>query len=303
MHSSRITLSSVFLSALLAGAPLAHAAATCPGGNTPSTPGTDFTVPVNGTVTHLKTGLMWKQCAEGLSGAACATGAAATMTWATALTTAAADSTAGFNDWRLPNKKELQSIVETGCYSPSINETAFPNTPPNWFWSSTAYASDPAVAWIVLFNVGNSSADFKALNYYVRLVRGGQSFDSFNAQGTSQSISFGTAPTVVVGGTGTVSATGGASGNAVTFTSTTPSICTVSVSPGSTVTGMSAGSCIIAANQAGNGSYNAAPQVTQSFNIANAVATSIPTLSEWGMILLSALLALGALFTLRRSRL
>jgi outer membrane autotransporter protein len=83
----------------------------------------------------------------------------------------------------------------------------------------------------------------------------------------SQSITFGTAPTIAVGGTGTVSATGGASGNPVIFTSTTTGVCTVSGTNGSTVTSVSAGTCTIAANQAGNASYAAATQVTQNIGI------------------------------------
>ncbi len=68
----------------------------------------------------------------------------------------------------------------------------------------------------------------------------------------------------------TVSATGGGSGNPVTFSSTTPTTCSVS---GSTVTLEAAGSCTIAADQAGNANYEAAPQVTQSFTIAKGAAT------------------------------
>ena len=67
-----------------------------------------------------------------------------------------------------------------------------------------------------------------------------------------------------------VSATGGGSGNAVTFSSTTPTTCSVS---GSTVTLEAAGSCTIAADQAGNANYEAAAQVTQSFTIAKGAAT------------------------------
>ena len=88
----------------------------------------------------------------------------------------------------------------------------------------------------------------------------------------NQTISFGSAPTVIVGGTGTVSATGGASGNPVSFTSQTTGVCTIS---GSTVTGVTAGTCTIAANQAGNANYNAAPQATQSFNIGTSGGTSL----------------------------
>ena len=54
------------------------------------------------------------------------------------------------------------------------------------------------------------------------------------------------------------------SGLAVAFSSTTSAVCTVS---GSTVSLVGTGTCTVAANQAGNGSYSAAPQVTQSFAV------------------------------------
>jgi hypothetical protein len=67
----------------------------------------------------------------------------------------------------------------------------------------------------------------------------------------------------------TVSATGGASGNAVTF-STDSTACSVS---GNTVTLNAAGSCAIKADQAGNINYSDAPQVTRTFSIAFASQT------------------------------
>lgn len=85
---------------------------------------------------------------------------------------------------------------------------------------------------------------------------------------TSQTISFGTAPTVNVGTTGTVSATA-SSGLAVTYGSSTPGICTIS---GSTVTGVAQGTCTITADQAGDATYNAAPQATQSLTVGAAPA-------------------------------
>lgn len=93
----------------------------------------------------------------------------------------------------------------------------------------------------------------------------------------NQAITFGAAPTVVVGGTGTVSATGGGSGNPVTF-STTSTDCSVDPNTG-VVTGINAGTnnCVIAANQAGNANYNAAPQVTQTFSIGQATTTTTIT--------------------------
>ncbi len=147
-----------------------------------STPSADFTDHGNGTVTHAKTGLMWKQCAEGLSDATCGTGAATTMTWSNALAAAESASFAGFTDWRLPNFKELNSIVETCGSNPAINQTLFPATPASYFWSASAFVPNPVLAWVVYFGDGNGSAYTKPNTFYARLVRGGQSFDSFDSQ-------------------------------------------------------------------------------------------------------------------------
>ncbi|UFS71487.1 fibronectin type III domain-containing protein [Geomonas sp. RF6] len=77
-----------------------------------------------------------------------------------------------------------------------------------------------------------------------------------------------TAEALKVGATTTVSATGGASGNPVVFTSLTPNVCSVN---GSTVTALSVGTCTVAADQDGNESYNPAPQVTMQVAVAPAV--------------------------------
>jgi hypothetical protein len=82
-----------------------------------------------------------------------------------------------------------------------------------------------------------------------------------------QAIFFGSPPFVIVGGTGMVSATGGASGNPVIFNTTITTVCTAGGTNGNTVTGVSAGSCIITADQLGNANYNDAPRVTQTFTI------------------------------------
>jgi len=81
----------------------------------------------------------------------------------------------------------------------------------------------------------------------------------------SQTIVFGSPPSLLYQGSALLTATGGASGFPVIFSSTTPTVCTVS---GTTVTDVTAGSCVVAANQAGNGNFSAATQVTQSFVVA-----------------------------------
>jgi hypothetical protein len=69
----------------------------------------------------------------------------------------------------------------------------------------------------------------------------------------------------------TVSATGGGSGNAVTFNAS--GNCTSGGLNGSTITITGAGSCTVTASQAGNANYYAAPDVPRSFTINQAAAT------------------------------
>jgi len=66
-------------------------------------------------------------------------------------------------------------------YGPSINQTAFSATPASNFWSSSSYVADPASAWYVSFFSGVEDAFDESSVFYVRLVRGGQPFDSFDA--------------------------------------------------------------------------------------------------------------------------
>ena len=125
-------------------------------------------------MTDNATGLMWKQCAEGLSGAGCGSGQLQTFTWPGALQQAQGASFASHSDWRLPNVKELASLVEKRCSSPAINATLFPTTPSAWFWSSSPFASYSDNAWIVNFYHGLVNDDNRNNYNSVRLVRGGQ---------------------------------------------------------------------------------------------------------------------------------
>ncbi|PYO48471.1 MAG: hypothetical protein DMD72_07210 [Gemmatimonadetes bacterium] len=101
-------------------------------------------------------------------------------------------------------------------------------------------------------------------NGYLAAPRQTQGFTV--VQPIAQSIDFTSAPPdpAVVGGLYTVSATGGASGNAVHFTSLTPNVCSVA---GSSVALNTRGTCRLAANQAGNAFYLQAGQQVQFFEI------------------------------------
>ena len=162
------------LLSLAAGSPAA--AQTCQSETSvPSTtPDDRFLMHGNGTVTDTATGLMWAQCAEGLSGSACTDGGAANFTWEEALIRARDSGLAGYTDWRLPNLKELFSLVEERCVNPAINLAVFPNTPASYFWSASPSADSSHFAWIVGFM--NGGADYGSRYSYsqVRLVRSGQ---------------------------------------------------------------------------------------------------------------------------------
>ena len=159
-------------------------AQTCQTANIPATsPTSQLTDNADGTVTDTKTGLMWEQCAEGLSGAGCTTGTAQTYTWQAALNRAQTVNTtggfAGYTDWRVPNIKELRSIIEQQCYDPAINLTRFPNTASAVFWSSSPVAGDRYYGYIagyVFFGNGyDDGGDYGRGNaLQVRLVRSGQ---------------------------------------------------------------------------------------------------------------------------------
>ena len=88
------------------------------------------------------------------------------------------------------------------------------------------------------------------------------------------------------------------SGLPVSYTSLTTGVCTVT---GATVSLLAAGTCTIAADQLGDGSYTAAPSVTQSFTItaASGGATPVPALGPWGIML--AVAGLGGIMIRRRT--
>lgn len=102
-----------------------------------TTPDAQFTIHTDGTVTDNKTGLMWSHCSVGQTGTACDDTQANTHNWQAALEQADSSSLATHTDWRLPNVKELFTILEIRCFNPAINANIFPNTLSGSYWSST----------------------------------------------------------------------------------------------------------------------------------------------------------------------
>ena len=141
----------------------------------------------NGTVTFKTTGLTWQKCSVGQTwtGDTCS-GEVKRMSWNDAMKLS--NSFAGYNDWRLPTKEELMTLVfcsdekydlDGSCKNitdvtrPTIITTYFPNTQSDYlYWSSSPYANyGSSGAWDVSFDFGSSSYDLKDGNGFVRLVR------------------------------------------------------------------------------------------------------------------------------------
>lgn len=112
---------------------------------------------LDGTVTDPDNGLMWTQAAS------------TALDWNAALAYAENLTLAGYSDWRLPNVKELQSLIDfklatatsaSGAVAP-LNPVLFPGstTPATAYWSSTVLvhgSTTPTSAWLVEFGVNNS---------------------------------------------------------------------------------------------------------------------------------------------------
>lgn len=297
------------------GAALAQQQPTCPTGLPLTTPDSDFQDAGAGMVRHLPTGLVWKRCTEGLTwdnSTHTCTGSAATYTWQAALgraddVNAGANGTQnlGVTDWRVPNIRELRSMVEWGCYGPAVNTTQFPDSAAaSNFWSASPYASFSGGAWGVNFGNGVGSWDGRDDAYQVRLVRAGQSFLNFDARASAAGMS-GTAPPGTVGqpypGFAPTLAPGATQPVAFNASGLPPGLVV------DTATGAISGVPSVA------GTYpvvltasNAGGLTTLALSIVvtapAGAPTAIPTLGEWGVLALSALATALGWLRLRRRR-
>jgi len=137
----------------------------------------------DGTITDNNTGLVW----EKLSSDGSIHDQNMTYVWdnAFAVHVAALNTAnfAGHNDWRLPNVKELQSIVDYQNINPAVSSafnngctpgcTACSCTFNSIYWSSTSYATRAQRAWSLHINFGQVADDSKGNAFFVRAVRAG----------------------------------------------------------------------------------------------------------------------------------
>jgi len=140
-----------------------------------TTPTERFELHNDSTLTDKSTGLMWQRCLLGQQGKECSSGTAAHFNWAEALIypvqKTPQSTLSGYQDWRLPNIRELASIIELQCGNPAINLTLFPNNGAEHVWSSSPYRFYDHYAWFLDFNDGIYAYGDRQDKKYVRLVR------------------------------------------------------------------------------------------------------------------------------------
>ncbi|MFN8600988.1 MAG: DUF1566 domain-containing protein [Candidatus Binatia bacterium] len=139
----------------------------------------------NGTIRDKRTALTW----EKLSDDGSEHDKDNTYAWGSAFAKIDALNTvpcfAGFCDWRLPNRFELESLLvlqdtsplvsgefDTGC-APGCTVLNCSCTIANYHWSSSTQPGAPQTAWIIHFGGGAADVDMKTVPLRVRAVRGG----------------------------------------------------------------------------------------------------------------------------------
>ena len=169
----------VVTAALAAGG--ANAQQVC-GGATDhrSAPTARFVDNGDGTVTDKESKLMWLHCSAGQAWeAGRCHGDVERLSWAAAQSLASDVNRGGaafFNDWRLPQLRELATITERECANPRVNLAVFPGTEAGGYWSATSRPGtrDETSAYILSFGAEGIAYVAKDETHRVRLVRSAQ---------------------------------------------------------------------------------------------------------------------------------
>ncbi|MCI5125084.1 MAG: DUF1566 domain-containing protein [Candidatus Electrothrix sp. AR5] len=154
----------------------------------------DFTDNGN-TVTDQTTGLTWRQQFEDTNSDGVISTPATSfdhdaVTWQEALAWCEQLTADGKSDWRVPNIRELRSIIDRSKNEPSIYSELIDEVGPYFTWSSTTQKASKDKAWGVNSWYGESWAHAKTGEQFVRCVRGGLPNQNQN-EITAENYSFG----------------------------------------------------------------------------------------------------------------
>ncbi|AUI87760.1 hypothetical protein BS333_15265 [Vibrio azureus] len=150
-------------------------AQTCYSNIEPTAPDQRFQIeeptPNEAVVIDTETSLMWKRCSEGLEGRNCDQGIRSKLTWEAALLSTISQGFAGYSDWRVPDIKELTSLLEMSCRVPVINGNIFPVFGGGYYWTSSTNIDQLDQAWVIYFNWGYITTGSKDGTNELLLVR------------------------------------------------------------------------------------------------------------------------------------
>jgi len=118
----------------------------------------------DGTVRDSTTGLVWERA-----------GSDANMTWKDALAYCENRDTGGKTEWRLPNKKELETLILDSADEMPISPEFIEPDPGRRYWSGSPYVGPRAESWRVDFDAAKASyyGNLRNYMYYVRCVYSG----------------------------------------------------------------------------------------------------------------------------------
>ncbi len=80
-------------------------------------------------------------------------------------------SLAGFNDWRVPERMELEAVLDLTKYKPAIDPVFFRDTHSDWYLTATPCAWSPGRVWFVGFSHGYVGDLNRYYQAFVRPVR------------------------------------------------------------------------------------------------------------------------------------
>jgi hypothetical protein len=79
----------------------------------------------------------------------------------------------GYNDWRMPNKDELRSILDYGLEEIAIDTSIFENIQIGDYWTKNVYKLQPYFGWVIFLGFGSGIAKSMDTGHFVMAVRGG----------------------------------------------------------------------------------------------------------------------------------
>ncbi len=136
-----------------------------------------ITIVGQGLVIDQLTGLMWEKYPDD----DIRIGGPKELSWNDAVDRCNASTKGGYPDWRLPNMRELHSLINLQYKDPALSNAAgtgqasgddpFYNMQNSYYWSATTYAPGSTFAWYVAFHDGYVFNDNKSNDNYVRCVR------------------------------------------------------------------------------------------------------------------------------------